>query len=271
MLQIVVCMKQVPDTTQVRIDPDTNTLIREGVPSIINPFDLHAIEEAVRIKERYGAEITLLCQGPPTAVAELQKGLSFGADRAVLLTDFAMRGSDTLATSYILSTAIKKIWAEHGLDVVLCGKQTIDGDTAQVGPGIAARLGLSQLTYVDKVVQIDAEKRRIQVRRRLEGATATIDAPLPALLTILKEANTPRYASLPALINSLRTQPVLWNAAALELDPEQMGLKGSPTSVRRIFAPPERGGGEVIPGGLEAPERAAAAVVEKILTSGVLG
>ncbi|NIM05135.1 MAG: electron transfer flavoprotein subunit beta [Armatimonadetes bacterium] len=269
-MQIVVCMKQVPDTTQVRIDPETNTLIREGVPSIINPFDVHAIEEAARIKERYGAEVTLLCQGPPTAVAELQKGLSFAADRAILLTDSAMRGSDTLATSYILSTAIKRIWAENGLDLVLCGKQTIDGDTAQVGPGIGTRLSLSQLTYVDKVVEIDAEKRRIQVRRRLEGATAIIDAPMPALLTILKEANTPRYASLPALIKSLRTQPAVWNAADLELDAEQMGLNGSPTSVRRIFAPPERTGGEIIPGGMEAPERAAAAVVEKILSSGAV-
>jgi len=242
MLQIVVCMKQVPDTTQVRIDPETNTLIREGVPSIINPFDVSAIEEGIRIKERYGGEVTLLCQGPPTAVGELQKGLAFGADRAILLSDMAMRGSDTLATSYILSTAIQKIWAEHGLDLVLCGKQTIDGDTAQVGPGIATRLGLSQLTYVDKVVNIDLEKRKIQVRRRLEGATAIIEAPMPALLTVLKEANTPRYASLPSLINSLRTQPVLWNAAALDLDSVQMGLKGSPTSVRRIFAPPERSG-----------------------------
>lgn len=271
MLQIVVCMKQVPDTTQVRIDPETNTLIREGVPSIINPFDISAIEEAVRIKERYGAEITLLCQGPPTAVAEMQKGMSFGADRAILLTDLAMRGSDTLATSYILSTAIKQIWEQHGLDLVFCGKQTIDGDTAQVGPGIGTRLGLTQLTYVDKIVGIDLEQRRLQVRRRLEGATAVIDAPLPALLTILKEANTPRYASLPSLIKSLRTQPEVWNAAALQLDPEQMGLKGSPTSVRRIFAPPERGGGEIIPGGLEAPEKAAATAVEKILGSGVLG
>jgi len=270
MLQIVVCMKQVPDTTQVRIDPETNTLIREGVPSIINPFDVHGIEEAVRIKETYGGEITLLCQGPPAAIAELQKGLSFGADRAILLTDATMRGSDTLATSYILSTAIKKLWNEHGLDIVICGKQTIDGDTAQVGPGIATRLGLAQLTYVDKVVKIDLEKRKIQVRRRLEGATAIIEAPMPALLTVLKEANTPRYASLPALIKSLRTQPNVWNAAALELDPVQMGLKGSPTSVRRIFAPPERGGGEIIPGGVEAPERAAAAVAEKLLSSGVL-
>ncbi len=270
MLQIVVCMKQVPDTTQVRIDPETNTLIREGVPSIINPFDIHAIEEAVRIKERYGGEITLLCQGPPTAGAELQKGLAFGAERAILLTDLAMRGSDTLATSYILSTAIKKLWEERGLDLVLCGKQTIDGDTAQVGPGIAMRLGLAQLTYVDKVVGVDLEKRRIQVRRRLEGATAIIDAPLPALLTVLKEANTPRYCSLPALIKSLREKPALWNAAGLELDAEQMGLKGSPTSVRRIFAPPERGGGEMIAGGLEAPEKAAAVVVEKLLTGGAM-
>lgn len=270
MLHIVVCMKQVPDTTQVRIDPETNTLIREGVPSIINPFDESAIEEGIRLKERFGGEVTLVCQGPPTAVSEMQKGLSFGADRAFLLTDLAMRGSDTLATSYILSTAIKKIWDEYGLDIVLCGKQTIDGDTAQVGPGIAQRLALSQLTYVDKVVDIDLEKRRIQARRHLEGASAVVDAPLPALLTMLKEANTPRYASLPNLISALRAQPTLWDAKTLELDPEQMGLKGSPTSVRRIFAPPERAGGEIIADQTETAERAASKAVEKIIASGVL-
>jgi electron transfer flavoprotein beta subunit len=267
MLQIIVCMKQVPDTTQVRIDPETNTLIREGIPSIINPFDVFAIEEAIRLKEKYGGEVTLLCQGPPAAAAELQKGLAYGADRAVLLTDMVMRGSDTLATSYILSRAIKKLWATHGLDIVLCGKQTIDGDTAQVGPGIATRLGLSQLTYVDQIDEVDIAGRTITVRRRLERATATLRAPLPALLTILNNANVPRYPALPTMIKALRTQPVVWQAKDIELDPAQIGLNGSPTSVRRIFAPPERSGGEMIPG--DAPQ-AGRTVVEKLLSRGAL-
>ncbi|UCH34076.1 MAG: electron transfer flavoprotein subunit beta/FixA family protein, partial [Armatimonadota bacterium] len=151
MLRIVACIKQVPDTSQVRMDPETNTLIREGVPSIINPFDIHAIEEAVRLKETYGGTATMLCMGPPWAKESLQKALSFGADDAVLLTDRALAGSDTWATSVALAAAIRKLDEEAPVDIVICGKQTIDGDTAQVGPGIATRLGYTQLTYVDKV------------------------------------------------------------------------------------------------------------------------
>ena len=267
-MHIVVSMKQVPDTTQVRIDPDTNTLIREGVPSIINPFDVHAIEEALRLRERYGGKVTLLSMGPPQAQESLQKGLSLGADAAFLLSDRAFSGADTLATSCALAAAIGKLSEQEPVDLVICGKQTIDGDTAQVGPGIARRLELAQLTYVDQVVSLDEAGRTITVRRKLEGAHEVVRAPLPALLTVVKEINEPRYAHLPELIRALRTQIPVWTAETLGVDPECIGLKGSPTKVRRIFAPPRRGGGEQVEGD---PETAAAAVLDKLLAGKVIG
>jgi electron transfer flavoprotein beta subunit len=268
MLHIVVCVKQVPDTTQVRIDPETNTLIREGVPSIINPFDIHAIEEAVRLKERYGGRATMLCMGPPWANEALQKALSFGADDAVLLTDRALAGSDTWATSVALASAIRKLDQQQPVDLVICGKQTIDGDTAQVGPGIATRLKFAQLTYVDQIVAVDLEARRITVRRMLEGAREVVSGPLPALLTVVKEINEPRYAALPDLIRGLRFDVPVWRVADLDVNPDEVGLQGSPTQVRRIFPPPRRGAGEMIAGALEDPDKAAAVLIDKLIASG---
>jgi len=271
-VHILVCMKQVPDTTQVRINPDTGTLMREGVPSIINPFDVHAIEEAVRIKEQHGGKVTVLCMGPAQAEEALKKGLSFGADEAILITDRAFMGSDTLATSYTLAEAIRQIGASEPVDLVLAGKQTIDGDTAQVGPGIATRLGMTVFTYVIKVRSIEPEARSIVVERKVEGGREVLRGRLPALLTILKETNKPRYASLPNLMNALRSEVAVWNRAAFtDIDDSLLGLKGSPTRVNKIFAPPEREPGEIIPGGQDNPEAAAAAVVDKIAASGILG
>ena len=271
MLRIVACVKQVPDTTQVRIDPETNTLIREGVPSIINPFDVHAIEEAVRLKERYGGTATMLCMGPPWATEALQKALSFGADDAILLTDRALAGSDTWATSAALAAAIRKLAEREPVDLVICGKQTIDGDTAQVGPGIATRLGFAQLTYVDKVESVDPEARRIRVRRMIEGAREIVEAPLPALLSVVKEINEPRYASLPDLVRGLRFQVPVWHVTDLDVAADEVGLRGSPTQVRRIFPPPRRGTGEIIAGALENPDRAAAVLVDRLIESGRIG
>ena len=271
MLRIVACVKQVPDTTQVRIDPETNTLIREGVPSIINPFDVHAIEEAIRLKERYGGEAIMLCMGPPWANEALQKAVSFGADEAILLTDRALAGSDTWATSAALAAAIRKLAQQRPVDLVICGKQTIDGDTAQVGPGIATRLGFAQLTYVDKVESVDLEARRIRVRRMLEGAREIVDAPLPALLSVVKEINAPRYASLPNLMRGLRFDVPVWHVADLDVTPDEVGLKGSPTQVRRIFPPPRRGAGEMVAGALEDPDKAVAYLVDKLIATGLIG
>lgn len=269
MLRMVVCVKQVPDTTEVRIDPETNTLIREGVPSIVNPFDAHATEAAVHLKEKYDAHVTVLSMGPPQAVEALQKCISFGVDRAILLSDRAFAGSDTLATSCALAAGLRKVAQEDGLDLVLCGKQAIDGDTAQVGPGIACRMGLPQVTYAIGIEDVDLEQRTIKVQRRLERGIETVQVPLPALVTCVEEMNELRYASLPNMIRAARYEPELWTAADLGVEPESLGLKGSPTVVERIFAPPEREPGETIPGGTDDPAGAAEVLIEKLLAHGV--
>ncbi len=270
MLNIVACIKQVPDTTQVRIDPETNTLVREGIPAIINPFDMPAIEAAVQLKERYGGKCTMLCMGPPMAVEALQKAFSYGADRAILLSDRALVGSDTLATSAALTAAIRTLDREEKVDIVICGKQTIDGDTAQVGPGIATRLGFCQVTYVGKIESVDLESRRLRARRILEGAEEVVEAPLPVLLTVLKEIGEPRYASLPAVIKGLRTPIPVWGIKEAGLSPGTVGLDGSPTQVRRIFAPPQRAGGEIIASDEGNPDRVANLVLDRLLADGVV-
>jgi electron transfer flavoprotein beta subunit len=269
-LRIVVCIKQVPDTTQVRIDPETNTLVREGIPAIINPFDLHAIEVGVQLKERYGGTCAMVCMGPPQAVEALQKALSFGADEGVLLSDRALVGSDTLATSAALAAAIRKLDEQQKVDLVLCGKQTIDGDTAQVGPGIATRLGFSQVSYVGRVESVDLDKRTVRARRILEGAEEVVEAPLPALLTVLKEAGEPRYAALPAVIKGLRTSIPVWGIGNMDLSPQEVGLAGSPTQVRRIFAPPQRERGEILAADDGNPDRVAKVLLDRLIADGLL-
>lgn len=264
-MHIVVCIKQVPDTTEIRVDPVTNTLRREGVPSIINPFDVHAVEEAVRVKERYGGKVTLLSMGPPQARDALKKALAFGADSAILLTDRAFAGSDTLATGYTLAGAIARIAEQEPVDLVFCGKQAIDGDTAQVGPGIARRLGFSQLTYVMKIERLEPEKREIVVHRKLADGHAVVAARLPALLTVVKDINQPRRASLPDLIRAARYQVITWGKQDLPVEEERLGLKGSPTTVHQVFAPPVRPGGELIPGADQSPRHAARELVDKLI------
>ncbi|MFC1964284.1 electron transfer flavoprotein subunit beta/FixA family protein, partial [Chloroflexota bacterium] len=240
-MHVVTCIKQVPDTAQVKIDPETNTLIRSGVESICNPYDLVATEEAVRLVQKYGGRVTVISMGPPQAVEALRECLSLGASEAVLLSDRAFAGADTLATSYTLSRAISKIGEEEPVDLIICGKQAIDGDTAQTGPGIATWLDYNQLTYVTEIVSL--EDGAITVRREIEGGSEIIRAKLPAVLTVELELASPRYASLPEMVRSLRQEVKVWGAKEIEAAPERLGLKGSPTSVRRIFAPPVRGGG----------------------------
>lgn len=245
-MNIIVCIKQVPDTTQVRIDPKTNTLIRQGIPTIVNPYDLHALEAAVRLKETHGGVVTAITMGPPQAKEALKEAISAGCDGGVLLTDRAFAGSDTLATSYILSQAIRRLDMGHKVDLIVCGQQSIDGDTAQVGPGIAQRLDYSQLTYVSKIKEIDMTKAEIIVERRLEKGRQIVSGRLPALITVVKEINEYRYSSLANLIKAAKFEPTTWNQEYLKLDKSKIGLKGSPTSVRKIFAPPRRSGGEII-------------------------
>lgn len=266
---IVVCIKQVPDTTQVQIDPVTNTLIREGIPFIANPYDTHALEEALRMKDRFGFRVAAISMGPPNAEATLRKALAVGADEAILLSDRAFGGADTLATSNVLSAAIKKLNETEEVALVLCGKQTIDGDTAQVGPGIATRNGYSQLTLVDRVEEIDPVRKMIRVSRKLEGRHEIVEAPLPAMLTVVRELNRPRYPSVPLRLESEDMGVKVWNNEVLELDVASIGLKGSPTWVSRIFSP-EREKGEIIGDGASDPRGAARLLLEKLSSKDML-
>jgi electron transfer flavoprotein beta subunit len=247
-MYIVCCIKQVPDTAQVKIDPDTNTLVRSGVESICNPYDLVAVEAAVQLVEKHGGRVTVLTMGPPQAEAALRDCLALGAADAVLLSDRAFAGADTLATSYTLAQAITKLAAVKPVDLVICGKQAIDGDTAQTGPGIATRLGFQQFTYVSRIIEADPAARTIRVQREAEGGRKIVEGSLPALLTAELELAVPRYASLPDLVRALRFKITTWGAADIASQPEKLGLKGSPTSVKEIFTPPPRKGGPVFDG-----------------------
>jgi electron transfer flavoprotein beta subunit len=241
-MHIVVCIKQVPDSAQIRVHPVTNTIMRQGVPTIINPYDLFALEAALELRDKHGGEITVLTMGPPSAEDSLRKALTYGADRAVLLTDRFFAGADTLATTYALATAIRKIGAEYGPpDIVFAGKQTIDGDTAQVGPGVAKRLGLLQLTYVARISTLDLAARAIEVERRSEGGVQVLHTKLPCLVTMLEATNQIRRGAMEDALRAARAGIVKWSAqdAGVE-DISKCGLRGSPTIVKRVFAPSQR-------------------------------
>src|SRR5574343_716695 len=210
-MHIVVCIKQVPDSAQIRVHPVTNTIMRQGVPAIVNPYDLFALEEALRLKDEFGGRVTVLCMGPPQAEDALRKALSFGATDAILVTDRAFAGADTLATSYALTSAIKKIHEEQAVDLVFTGKQTIDGDTAQVGPGIAKRLGMNLLTYVSKINEVDLDGRTLTVERRAEGGVQRLKTTLPSLITMLEGTNEMRFATMEDMLRAARVPVRKWN------------------------------------------------------------
>jgi electron transfer flavoprotein beta subunit len=241
-MHIVVCIKQVPDSAQIRVHPVTNTIMRQGVPTIINPYDLFAVEEALRQRDKHGGEVTVLTMGPPSAEDSLRKTLTFGVDRAVLLTDRFFAGSDTLATTYALATAIGKIGATFGEpDLVFTGKQTIDGDTAQVGPGIAKRLGLRQLTYVSEINSIDPVEKTLEVQRRSEGGVQVLRGKLPCLISMLEGTNEMRRGTMSEAIRAARAEIIKWSAADAGVeDLTKCGLKGSPTIVKKVYAPKPR-------------------------------
>ena len=241
-MHFVVCIKQVPDSAQIRVHPVTNTIMRQGVPTIINPYDLFSLETAMRLRDQIGGEVTVLTMGPPSAEDALRKALTYGADRGVLLTDRFFAGSDTLATSYALAQAIRKIGESWGpADIVFAGKQTIDGDTAQVGPGIARRLELNQLTYISKVSRLDADKRTIELERRGEGGTQVLSSTLPCLVTMLEGSAEIRRGSFADALRAARAEIVTWSAAEAGItDLLKCGLRGSPTVVKRVFAPTPR-------------------------------
>jgi len=233
-MRIIVCIKQVPDTAEVRINPETNTLIRDGVPSIINPYDTHAIEAGLQIREKAGGRVTVLTMGPPQAVEALKEAISMGADEGVLLTDRAFAGSDTWATAYTLAKAIEYI----GADVILCGKQAIDGDTAQVGPEVAEFLDIPHVAYIRKID--DVTDSRIVVQRLMDDGYDVVESSLPVLLTVVRELNSPRLPSLKGKMAAKKAVIKKLTAADIRAEEESLGLKGSPTQVRNIFAPEVR-------------------------------
>jgi len=244
-MKYIVCIKQVPEIEGVKINPETGTLIREGVKSIINPYDLYALEAALQMKERYGGKIILLSMGPPQAEEALREAISYGADEAILLSDKAFAGADTLATSYTLAQAIKKI---GHYDIIFCGKQAIDGDTAQVGPELAQRLNLPYVTYVRK---IELKENSLIVERDLDDGYQIIQITLPALLTIVKEIGEPRVPSIRGKMRAKKLQIPIWTAKDIEAKEEKIGISGSPTRVLKIFSPPLRERKEIISGSLE--------------------
>jgi len=268
-VQVIACIKQVPDTTQVKIDPVTNTLVREGIPFIVNPYDTHAVEACLQLKEEYGFSVTVITMGPPNAEAALRKAFAIGADRAVLLSDRAFGGADTLATSKVLTAAIEKLGQEEEIAMIFCGKQTIDGDTAQVGPGIATRMGCPQLTFVDRFEGVNQEARTLRVRRKLEGRYEVVEAPMPALITVVREINRPRYPDVPTRLKAKSATVETWDNSVLQLDPETIGLKGSPTWVSKIFSP-EREKGEIIGDGLNDPKGTAEALLERLMAKDIV-
>ncbi|MEY4581784.1 MAG: electron transfer flavoprotein nitrogen fixation protein FixA [Pseudomonadota bacterium] len=240
----VVCIKQVPDSAQIRVHPVTNTIMRQGVPAIINPYDTWALEAALALRDIHGGEVTVVTMGPPMAEDALRRALSIGADRAVLLTDRFFAGADTLATSFALASGIAKISETFGtVNLVFTGKQTIDGDTAQVGPGIAKRLEYSQLTYVSKVNSVDEKAKTLIVERRGEGGTQVLSSALPALITMIEGDHTQivRRGSMEDALRAARSEVIKWGAAQAGItDMTKCGLKGSPTVVKKVFAPSPR-------------------------------
>ena len=264
----VVCIKQVPDSAQIRVHPVTNTIMRQGVPAIINPYDLFALEEALRLKDKFGGTVTVITMGPPMAEVALRKCLSFGADEAVLVSDRAFAGADTLATSCALASAIGQIRQNMPVDLIFTGKQTIDGDTAQVGPGIAKRLDLQLLTYVSQVETVDTERRDIIVQRRAEGGVQVLKTRLPCLITMLEGTNEMRFATQAGIFRAARHPVKIWDktAAGIE-DPAKIGLKGSPTVVSKVFAPkPKTIKAEMITCESDTPKDLAVTLIAKLLT-----
>lgn len=249
-MHIVVCVKQVPDTKIIKINPKTNTLDRRSAPAILNPYDAHAVQEAVRMKRLIkDVYISVLSMGPPQANAIIKKSVEIGADEGYLISDRAFAGADTLATSYALSKALDKIASLRPIDMILCGKHAIDGDTGQVGPGIARRLDIPPVTNVIEVTELNEKDQTVVVKRKLSGGYQLLQVELPCLLTVEKEINEIEYSPLPNMLKAARYEPVVWTVSDLgEVDRTQLGLKGSPTIVGKMFIPPKHEGGKRLEG-----------------------
>ena len=255
-MRIVVCIKQVPDTTEVKIDPVKGTIIRDGVPSIMNPDDKGGLEEALKLKDKYGAHVTVITMGPPQAEAILREAYAMGVDRAILLTDRKFGGADTLATSNTIAAALRNIEA----DLIIAGRQAIDGDTAQVGPQIAEHLGLPQVSYV-KDMQYNTEDNSLTIKRVVEDGYYLVNVQLPALVTVLSEANQPRYMRVRGIVEAFDKPVETWTFDNITIDPAIIGLNGSPTKVKKSFTKGAKQAGKVFE--LEAKE-AVNLIVEKL-------
>ena len=242
-MNIVVCLKQVPGTTEVQVDSQTNTLVRQGIKNIINPFDTYALEEGVSIRERYGGKVTVISMGPPHAEEVLREAISLGADEAILLSDSAFAGADTLATSYTLARAMDKL---KQYDFIICGRQTIDGDTGQVGPELAEMLGIPSVAYVSQIEEIG--NKWMRVKRMVEDGHEVIETTLPAVISVVKEINTPRLPSLRGLSQARSAVIPVWTAQELGADENMIGLSGSATRVVRVFFPQRVSQGEIFQG-----------------------
>jgi electron transfer flavoprotein beta subunit len=245
-MNICVCLKQVPGTTEVKIDPQTNTLIRQGIENIINPFDTYALEEGVRLKEKHGGKVTVITMGPPQADAALREAVSLGADEAVLLSDRAFAGADTWATSYTLSRAIAKL---KDYDLIICGRQTIDGDTGQVGPELAEMLDIPFIAYVSHIEEI--KEKYLRVTRMVEEGHEVMETTLPAVITVAKEINVPRLPSLRGIMKSKSAAIATWGIKELGVDAAMVGLAGSSTQVIKVFFPQRVHQAEMLSGTLE--------------------
>ena len=267
-MEILVCVKQVPDTAEVKIDPEKHTVIRAGVPNIFNPFDQNALEAALQLKDGQGARVTLLSMGPPQAEEVLREGLAMGADDAYLLTDRKVGGSDTLATGYCLAQAVRKVAELQGIeqfDIVLCGKQAIDGDTAQVGPQIATELGIPQITYA---AEINVDGTTVRVKQQNEEGYIVTEAQFPVLITAVKELNEPRFPTIRGTMKAKKREIPHLSADDIKVDETKIGLKGSPTMVRKIFTPPQRTQGLVIKE--EDPNAAVSVLMEKLTAQKII-
>lgn len=268
MIHLLVSVKQVPDTTNIRIDPETGSMIRKGVPAILNPYDAHAVAAAAEWKKKLNGKLTVITMGPPAAEEALQECIEMGADRAVLISDRAFAGSDTLATSYVLAEAIRKIDQDDHVDLVFFGKQAIDGDTAQVGPGAAIRLGLPLVTYAVEIQDINVEEGYALIVRKTESGKEIIKTTLPAALTAEKAIAEIPYAALPDLITSLKFKPEIWSATEpVAYDVDQIGLGGSPTMVAKSGTPEAREPAETISVESEGLASAVETALGKMLSS----
>jgi electron transfer flavoprotein beta subunit len=265
----LVSIKQVPDTTNIRIDPETNNLIRQGVPTILNPYDAHAVAAAVEWKRKLNGKVTIITMGPPSAVISLRECIEMGADRAILVSARQFAGADTLATSYVLAEVVKAIHEQDPIDLLFFGKQAIDGDTAQVGPGVAIRLDLPIVSYAVKVREVNKDEGYVVIERKTENRNEVIKAKLPAAMTCEKEIAEIPYASLPDLVYSLRYEPEIWTAEGpITFDVAQLGLKGSPTTVFKTGTPEKHVAGEVLKTAELGVEGAVKTALDKILATG---